>query len=127
MIRAYQDNVIIRLEPLATTTASGLHLPQTQATRNTGTREATVMAVGPGHYRTRKGGANGTERGLFVPTQVQVGERVLVDALAGQDYDMDLNVPRHNKPAHWADERGEFRIVREEEILCVVERDEAAE
>jgi len=117
-LRAYADNVVIRLEPLATMTASGLHLPGTQKTKQTGSREATVMAVGPGHVRPN---------GVLVPTQVQVGERVIVDALAGQNYDMDLSVPRHNKPVEWADSQGEFRIVREDEILCVVEREAAAE
>lgn len=116
MIRAYADNVIIRLEPLAKMSAGGLHLPDTQKTRNTGTREATVLAVGPGHY----------EGSRFIPTQVKAEQRVLVDALAGQNYDFDLTVPRHNKPAGWADEHGEFRIVREQEILAVIEREEAA-
>lgn len=118
MIRPTQDNVILKFVPRPTQTASGLLIPQTVRESRVGTREAEVMAVGPGHTN---------RRGLFVPTQVKAGETVLVDALAGQNYDMDLTVPRHNKPTEWADDRGEFRIVREDEILCVVERDEAAE
>lgn len=118
MIRPTQDNVILKFLPRPTQTAGGLVIPQTVRESRVGTREAEVLAVGPGHHKPS---------GLFVPTQVQVGETVLVDTLAGQNYDMDLNVPRHNKPTEWADDRGEFRIVREDEILCVVERDEAAE
>jgi len=37
---------------------------------------------------------------------------------------MDLTVPRHNKSAEFQDlfgDAGEFRIVREQEILAVVE------
>lgn len=118
-IRPTQDNVVLRFKPRPPVTASGLiHIPQTVTESRVGTREAEVMAVGPGHT---------TRQGKFIPTQVKPGEVVLVDALAGQNYDMDLNVPRHNKPTEWGDERGEFRIVREDEILCVVERDEEAE
>jgi hypothetical protein len=39
---------------------------------------------------------------------------------------MDLTVPRHNKPTEWSDDRGEFRIVRADEVLGVVERDSQA-
>jgi chaperonin GroES len=113
--RAYQDNVVLRFERLPTRTASGLHLPESRAEK---TRQATVVAVGPGHVN---------RGGHLVPTHVQVGDRVLVDARAGQDYALDLNVPRHNKPTEWSDERGEFRIVREEEILAVLDEAEAAE
>jgi hypothetical protein len=63
-----------------------------------------------------------------VPNTVQPGDRVIVDARAGQNYDMDLTTPRHNKPTEFQElvgERGEFRIVREEEILAVIEEDVA--
>lgn len=114
--RAYQDNVLIRFERQPEMSSSGLlHLPQTREEK---TRTAEVMAVGPGY--TNRGGH-------FVPTQTKVGDRVVVDARAGQNYDLDLSVPRHNKPAEWADERGEFRIIREDEILAVLDAAEAAE
>ena len=114
-VRPYQDNVLIQFQPRAAMTASGLHIPQTVTESRVGTREAKVIAVGPGH----------TERsGVFVPTQVKVGETVLVDALAGQDYSMDLSAPRHNKATEWDADGGALRMVREQEILCVVEREE---
>lgn len=119
MIRAYADNVVIRLEPLPTETASGLAIVRTK----TGAREhrrATVLASGPG-FRDR--------HGFLVPNEVKPGDVVLVDALAGQDYSLDLSVPRHNKSSEFQDllgERGEFRIVREQEILAVVEQDDQA-
>jgi len=121
-IRAYADNVVLRFVPRPTTALGGLiHLPQQVTESRVGTREAEVLAVGPGHWM---------RSGQFRQNVVQVGQRVLVDALAGQNYDLDLSVPRHNKPAEWGDERGEFRVVREDEILAVIERDaepEAAE
>ena len=117
-VQPYQDNVLIQFQPRPTLTASGLHIPQTVTESRVGTREAKVLAVGPGHT---------TCQGKFVPTEVKAGETVLVDALAGQDYSMDLNAPRHNKATEWDAEGGPLRMVREDEILCVVERDEAAE
>jgi co-chaperonin GroES (HSP10) len=117
-IRDYADNVVIRLEPLPEMSQSGrLHLPQNREERRVGSRRARVVAVGPGHT---------SPKGLFIPTQVRQGELVLVDVLAGQDYSLDLNVPRHNKATEWGDERGQFRIVREDEILCVIDAEEAA-
>jgi co-chaperonin GroES (HSP10) len=117
--RAFADNVVIRLEPLAKFSAGGLHLPDSHKPKTTGTREATVMAVGPGHY---------SRLGALIPVDAAIvaGARVIVDALAGQNYDMDLTVPRHNKPTEWSDDRGEFRIVRADEVLGVVERDSQA-
>jgi hypothetical protein len=65
-----------------------------------------------------------------VPNTVKVGDRVIVDALAGQNYALDLSVPRHNKTQEFQElfgDRGEFRIVREEEILGVLVDEVAAE
>jgi hypothetical protein len=65
-----------------------------------------------------------------VPTELKVGNVVLVHARAGQNYELDINVPRHNKPMDFAelgDERGEFRIIREDEVLGVLEEEAAAE
>lgn len=117
MIRAYADNVIIRLVPRPKKAVGGLiHIPDTVTESRVGTREAEVLTVGPGHT---------TRQGKFIPTEVKVGEFVLVDALCGQNYDLDLNAPRHNKPTEWVDGDGEIRVIREDEILCVVARDEA--
>jgi len=113
-IRATQDNVIIRFIPEASETKGGLFLPQNRKRDKRGVRQAEVIAVGPGYYRD-------SGHGRFIPTTVKVGEIVLVDELAGQDYSLDINVPRQNKHADWADASGDFRIVREEEIHAVIE------
>jgi co-chaperonin GroES (HSP10) len=116
MIRATQDNVVVRLLPLPRLSAGGIHIPQTAGRRRTGVREAEVLAVGPGHHRDSGFGG-------LVPTTVMVGEVVLVDEFAGQDYSFDNYRPRQNKGA---DLGGELRIVREDEIHAVLERDQVA-
>ena len=113
-IRAIQDNVVVRFRPRSEVTAGGIFIPQTARASRVGVREAEVLAVGPGHYRDSGFGA-------FIPTTVRVGETVLVDEVAGQDYSLDNYRPRQNKGSGLADERGELRIVREDEIHAVVE------
>ncbi len=113
--RAYQDNVVIELEPLATRTESGLELRPDGKAGAYAHRFAKVIRSGPGYH---------TPKGVFIPNEVKAGDRVVVSALAGQDFAMDLTVPRHNKSSQFQElfgERGEFRIVREDEILAVVE------
>jgi co-chaperonin GroES (HSP10) len=114
--RAYADNVVLEFEPRETQTASGLTVVHSGKKGARDHRTARVVASGPGYTR---------RSGVFIANEVQPGDRVVVDALAGQDYAMDLSVPRHNKSAEFQDlfgDRGEFRIVREEEILGVLEQ-----
>lgn len=114
MIRAVQDNVIVRFLPEPEQTSGGLFIPQTAKANRRGVKRAEVLAVGPGYYRD-------SGHGRFIPTTLKVGEVVLVDALAGQDYCLDINTPRHNKGVEWADNQGNFRVVREDEVLAVIE------
>jgi co-chaperonin GroES (HSP10) len=113
----YADNVLLTFEPLDTMTASGLHLPQQSRQGARGSRYARVTASGPGHYRQAKVGANGTCDRQFVPNETRPGDRVLVDALAGQAWETDMSMPRHNKGGDF----GDTRIVREDEILAIIE------
>lgn len=116
--KAYADNVIIVLEPVPTETASGIAIVHNRKPGAREQRSARVIASGPGYH---------TRLGALVPNTVKVGDRVMVDAMAGQNYAMDLTVPRHNKSAEFGElfgDRGEFRIVREQEILAVID-DEA--
>jgi co-chaperonin GroES (HSP10) len=130
MIRPTQDNVLLKLLPDETVSPGGIVIPgSAHGRRAVDTRRAVVLAVGPGHYRTRRERLGATEHtvttSVLVPTELKVGEVVLVHARAGQNYDLDINVPRHNKPAELD---GELRIVREDEVLCVLESaSEAAE
>lgn len=116
MIRCYADNVVLVMEPLPTETASGLAIVHNRSPGARESRTARVLASGPGYHRKCCGG--------FVPNEVREGDRVIVDALAGQNFAFDLNAPRQNKSAEFQElvgDRGEFRIVREEEILGIIE------
>lgn len=118
-IKMVQDNVLLGLLPDPEMTASGLlFVPKTAKQAPTTTRLARVLAVGPGHHAGRNA------RGGFIPTTVQAGQTVLVDRVAGQDWTLDNTEPRHHQ-----DEAGNpvaiewdgYRVVREDEILAVVE------
>lgn len=122
--RPYEDNVLIRLEPLPDKSESGLvHVVQREARRR-GTRTAVVVAVGPG---TRGIPCFSHPQGALLPMLTRPGDRVLVDALAGQGWDprVDRRVPRHNgTKGELALGPAEYRVVRESgEILAVLEQD----
>ncbi len=133
-MKPLQDNVLIELEPLETRTASGVILADFEyedgenkkgrtKKRNAPTRFAKVLAVGNGHFPGCK--HCGNVKNTFIPTTVKPGDRVLVPGLAGEDYSMDISAPRHHKAHHNFAEigevRGELRIVREGQILGLVE------
>ncbi len=114
-LRAYADNVVLVLEPEPTETVSGIAMVRQRGPGARYSRTARVVSSGPGYWDER--------RLCFIPNEVKAGERVVVDALAGQNYELDLTAPRHNKPTEFQElcgERGEFRIVREQEILAVI-------
>jgi co-chaperonin GroES (HSP10) len=115
-MRPYADNVLIQLEPLETMSAGGLHLPQQSRQGARGSRFARVLASGPGHYRQVNAGANGTRDQTFLPNETRPGDRVLVDAMAGQAWEAEMSMPRHNKGGDF----GDSRIVRESEILAIL-------
>ena len=133
MIRPLQDNVVIALEPRPTETASGIALvPQLAKVKAREHRFARVISSGPGYYRPQKaliGARVYTEASsVLVPNETKPGDRVIVDSQAGQNYDFDLTVPRTNISSEFQElvgERGEFRIVREQEILGIVYEDDA--
>ena len=116
-MRPYADNVLIQLEPLPTLSAGGLHLPQQSRAGARGSRFAKVLESGNGHYRQVRDGANGTRDQAFIPNETKPGDRVLVDAMAGQAWEADMSMPRHNKGGDF----GDTRIVRESEILAILE------
>ena len=115
-MKPYADNVVVRLHPLETMSAGGLHLPQQSRQGARGSRRATVVASGPGHYRQVRDGANGSRDQTFIKNETREGDVVLVDALAGQAWEADMSMPRHNKGGDF----GDTRIVRESEILAIL-------
>ena len=123
MIRPTADNVVIVLEPEETMTPGGLYCAPQKGARYS--RVGRVLSVGPGHY----GRASWKHpEGCFHQTELRVGDRVIVDSKCGQDYRLDLNAPRQNKGAEFSalcGAKGEFRIIREDEALAVIEPGEA--
>lgn len=114
MIRPVQDNVVLRFLPEPTVSPGGLHIPGNLARDRRGARRAEVLAVGPGHYER-----NGF--GGFVPTTVKPGDIVLTTEMAGEDYSLDTYEPRQNRDVELPVSGGLGRIVREAEIMAVLE------
>lgn len=127
-LRMVQDNVLILMDPPESKTASGLHIVHTRAPGAREHRTATVYAVGSGHHDGCK--ACGGPRGAFIPTQLKPGDRIIVDAVAGQKYDLDVSAVRTRPKTEFeeiAGQRGDWRVIRESEALCVIEEEQAAE
>jgi hypothetical protein len=124
--------VVLVLEPQPTETASGIKLVNVRE-RARASRTAIVVASGPGYWYSRRqrisDGQYSAPTEVFVPNETKAGDRVLVDADPGQDYRLDVNVPRMNGMGaqfeEMVGEKGSFRIVRESEIYAIY--DEVAE
>lgn len=111
-LRAHQDNVVLLFEP-ASSLSTVLHVMESKPKH----RLARVMLSGPGYI---------TKHGVLVENTVRERDRVVVDAIAGQDYALDINIPRHNAKSEFESmfgNSGNFRVVREQEILGVIEPD----
>ncbi|OPG17680.1 co-chaperone GroES [Ferroacidibacillus organovorans] len=94
MIKPLGDRVVLRALEREEKTASGIVLPDTAKEKP---QEAEVVSVGPGRY----------EDGKLVAVDVQVGNRVIFSKYAGTEVKYD---------------GVEYLIVREADILAVVER-----
>lgn len=129
------DNVLVAFESLEEKSAGGVILPAFEyvtggkhhgekQSRHTLSRWATVLSVGPGHSPGCK--KCGNVRKTFIPTELKPGQRVLVPANTGEDYAMDISAPRHHTEEHKFSsfegfENAEMRIIREGQVLAVVE------
>lgn len=130
-IKPRADNVLLVLEPLETRTASGLSIVPGNPKRMRGSRTARVLASGPGYWYSRRQRLGSREFSapteVFVPNETKPGDRVIIDADHGQDYKLDLEIPRHNLSTEFQEllgERAEFRMVRESgEILAILDED----
>ena len=139
MIRPKADNVVLVLEPLHTVSQpmGNIHLVS-DASKAKGkaraSRWARVVASGPGYWlesKRRIGDRKFTVRtDVFVPNETRPGDRVLIAADSGQDYSLDLSIPRHNLGHDFEElcgEKGEFRVIRESEALLLEREVTAAE
>jgi hypothetical protein len=62
----------------------------------------------------------------LIPNETKAGDRVVVEALAGEDWSLNFSAPRHHATAQEFESLsdlppGEYRMVREAEILAVLE------
>ena len=100
MIKPLSDwGVIEPLDLSEDMTEGGVIIPEAHRTRPL---IGIVIATGPGHYRVEHQG--------FVPTQVEVGQRVLYTSYAGQDLQAegkDLLVMREHDIVLVFDEHGD--------------------
>ncbi len=94
-VRPLNDRVLLRRLEQQETIRGGIIIPDTAKEKP---MEAEVQAVGPGKL---------DDSGKRVPTEVKKGDRVLIGKYSGTDIKID-------------DE--EFVIVREDEILGVIEK-----
>ena len=121
-MRCYADNVLIRLEPLDKVSAGGIHLvPSKPGAKEH--RTAIVIESGKGYQRPCCG--------AFIPNETKPGDRVIVEAYAGDklDYSIDISEPRRNKIPDFDSfdgDRGEYRVCRESEIIAVIESESQA-
>ena len=93
-LKPLEDKVVLRHLEAEETTKSGIVLPTAAKEKP---QEAEVVAVGPG----------GFEDGKEIKMQVQVGDRVIYSKYSGTDVKI---------------EKEEFVIVRQKDILAVVEK-----
>ena len=98
-IRPLHDRVIVRRIEEAEQVRGGIIIPDTAKEKP---QEGEVIAVGEGKYKN-----DGTRQAL----DVQVGDRVLFGKYSGSEIKIDNE---------------EFLIMREEEILGIIERADAA-
>lgn len=90
-----RDRVLVKYSEEAERTAGGLYIPDTAKEKP---QKGEVVAVGPGRV---------TDDGKLQPISVKVGDAVLFDKYSGSKVTMD-NV--------------EYLIIREEDILGIVEK-----
>jgi chaperonin GroES len=94
-VRPLHDRVLLKRLEEKEVVKGGIIIPDTAKEKP---QEAEVIAVGPGKL---------DDNGKRMPIDVKKGDRVLIGKYSGNDIKMD-------------DE--EFLIVREDEILCVIEK-----
>jgi chaperonin GroES len=93
-VRPLQDRIIVERVEEETTTAGGLIIPDSAKEKP---QQGKVLAVGKGKK---------LPDGKSVPMDVKVGDKILFGKYSGSEIKIDS---------------GEYLIMREEDILCIVE------
>jgi co-chaperonin GroES (HSP10) len=116
--RLLHDFVVLRFPKLPETHAVAgtdvtIALPADRYFQST-MRDATVVAVGPGKWVEKKSDVRRHKErrtgATFQPTELRVGDRVLVNAMFTQTGLLE----------EWDGERGDFRMVREGDVEAVL-------
>jgi len=94
-----RDRIIVRREPEQEKTAGGIYIPDSAREKST---VGTVIAVGKGKV---------TDDGKIVPLDVKLGDRILFGKYAGSEA----------KRYHFESEGEELIVMKEEEVLGVLE------
>jgi chaperonin GroES len=76
-LRPILDRIIIKTQEPEETTSGGIIIANA---KNEGIVEAEVLAVGPGTYDSKDN---------FIKPGVEVGNKILVNTMAGQKFDLD--------------------------------------
>lgn len=91
-ITPLEDRIVVVVDPVMEKTEGGLFIPGTVNERPS---KGTVLAKGPGRR---------TKKGVVLPLDVSVGDKVLFSQYSGQKVEMNGD---------------EFLILREEEVLAI--------
>lgn len=78
-VRPLRDRVIVKRQKEEEKTSGGIYIPQTASAQDQAWR-AEVLAVGPGRL---------LDNGTLVPTDVKVGDKVLVGKYSGNELTVD--------------------------------------
>jgi len=102
-IRPLHDWVVIQKAEAEGKSPGGIIIPEVAKEKP---QWGTVVAAGPGAYKTEKGKEKGKEKKMFVPTEVKPGDKVLYEKYMAKDVGTGGE---------------EVTMVREEYILGVME------
>ena len=97
MLKALNDNIIVKPLNSEAMTAGGIIIPDTAREK---AREGIVAAVGPGHV---------TGSGRFIPTELKEGMKIIFPHHCGNEVKFD---------------GVEYLVMREEQILGIFEAEE---
>jgi len=101
-LRPLHDWALIERSDAGDITAGGIHIPDTAREKPA---QGTVIAIGPGKYKTKKGKEKSKKK-IFVPTSVVPGQHVMYAKYMATEVELDGEI---------------LTLVREEDILCTIE------
>jgi len=101
-LRPLHDWALIERSDAGDITAGGIHIPDTAREKPA---QGTVIAIGPGKYKPKKGKEKSKKK-IFVPTSVVPGQHVMYAKYMATEVDLDGEI---------------LTLVREEDILCTIE------